>query len=119
MNGNLAKNRVEGMSRSAGTNADYVFVAPDDPGDTPLEVIYETISKELSKYTQSYERNDSRENAAYIAYQNRKDKTVIFLAGMGAEDSIKGPNNTKIYIKNDVQVGKELVDLYNRDHTNV
>lgn len=119
VNGNLAKNRVEGMSRSAGTNADYVFVSPDDPGDTPLEVIYETISKELSKYTQSYERNDSRENAAYIAYQNRKDKTVIFLAGMGAEDSIKGSNNTKIYIKNDVQVGKELVDLYNRDHTNV
>ncbi|WP_282926490.1 Mur ligase family protein [Helcococcus kunzii] len=110
--GKMAKNRIEGNSRSAAKHSDHIIIVPEDSEYTEYDVVYERLAQEIGKYTDNFERADSREDGIKKAFNDAKDKTVFFVAGKGSEDYQK-EYGKYIPIKSDTDVARDIIEEYN------
>lgn len=111
--GKMAKNRIEGTTKSAGKNSDFIIIVPEDSAYTPYEKIYQAMFDSIKLYNDNFDKRETREEGIKFALEMAKDKTVIFIAGKGDEKYQK-ENGKYIPIKSDVDVARELIEKYNK-----
>lgn len=112
--GKMAKNRIEGNCRSAAKHSDHIIIVPEDSAYVEFDVIYNRMAQEIRKYTNNFERSDSREDGIKKAFNDAEEKTVFLVAGKGSEDYQK-EYGKYIPIKSDTDVARDIIEKYNKN----
>ena len=112
ISGNVAENRLDGLVKSSTKVSDFIYIVPEDSGYVSYDEIAEKLIDKIKIVTDKYKKMYDREDAIRYAFENKNEKTVLFIAGKGNEGFQK-INGNKIKIKSDVEVAKEIIEDYN------
>lgn len=113
--GSKALNRITDLPSTAAQFADFVYLVPDDPGIREHAEIAQEMAQYLIKNDCPFTIAGERESAIREAFrraENSGNKTVLFLAGKGA-DNTQRIGEQLIRINSDLDVASKLVADYN------
>lgn len=110
--GDKAFARLRDVSTIGAKYSDYIILVPDDPGSVPYEEIIEKMKDFIEAENTPYEVFDIRARGIQRAFDLVKEKTILFIAGKGA-DAYNVINGEYVEIEDDVTATNRIMKDYN------
>lgn len=109
--GDRSKSRLRDMSTIAAQNSDKIMIVPDDPGSRPFRDIAQDMVDYIKPYNSTYEVHSARVHAIEHIFEINNQKTLLFIAGKGA-DKYNKVYDILVEIEDDISVVTRLVASY-------
>lgn len=113
--GDRARLRMVDVCNIAADQSDKIYIVPEDPASEEYEDLANRMVEIIKNYDIDYEIYETRAEGIEAAIKACKDKSILFIAGKGAENYSKVKGQF-VEIEDDVSASKRLIKKYNEDH---
>lgn len=111
--GDRARLRMVDVCNISSANSDKIVIVPEDPGSEDYKDLTNRMLEIINNYNVEYEIYNTRAEGIEAAIKAATEKTILFIAGKGAEKYSKEKGKL-VEIEDDVSAATRLVKSYNK-----